>query len=255
MNLFKKVLCALSIFPTLLLNAEDGYRLWLRYEKVNEQILLEEYKNAISGIVIEGNSPTISVAKKELINGINELLGKKIPLLDKVTDGSIVTGTPDNCIQIKNLKIEDKLRPLGEEGFIIFNTKIEQKKAIVIASSSDKGILYGIFRFLSLIQTHKNISNLNIESSPKVKNRILNHWDNLDRTVERGYAGFSLWDWHKLPEYISPRYIDYARANASIGINGTVLTNVNADAYILTAPFLSKVKALAEAARKAGLKF
>ncbi len=64
---------------------------------------------------------------------------------------------------------------------------------------------------------------------------MLNHWDNLDRTVERGYSGFSLWDWHKLPDYLDPRYTDYARANASIGINATVLTNVNANATMLTA--------------------
>ncbi len=71
---------------------------------------------------------------------------------------------------------------------------------------------------------------LNITEVPALKLRVLNHWDNLDRTVERGYAGFSLWNWQTLPEYIDPRYRDYARANASVGINGTVLTNVNANA-------------------------
>ena len=67
-------------------------------------------------------------------------------------------------------------------------------------------------------------------SIPKIKLRLLNHWDNLNRTVERGYAGISIWNWHTFPDYIDQRYIDYARANASIGINGTVLTNVNANA-------------------------
>ena len=58
--------------------------------------------------------------------------------------------------------------------------------------------------------------------------RILNHWDNPDGTVERGYAGRSLWNWEELPGTLSPRYEAYARANASVGINGTVLNNVNA---------------------------
>lgn len=58
---------------------------------------------------------------------------------------------------------------------------------------------------------------------------MINHWDNLDRYVEIGYAGISLWDWQTLPDYIDQRYIDYAKANASIGINGTALTNVNAN--------------------------
>src|SRR5262249_7568786 len=80
---------------------------------------------------------------------------------------------------------------------------------------------------------------------PRVHHRLLNHWDNLNRTVERGYAGSSLWDWHKLPDYLDPRYTDYARANASLGINGTVLTNVNANAISLTAEYLQKAAALA----------
>ena len=83
---------------------------------------------------------------------------------------------------------------------------------------------------------------------------MLNHWDNLDRTVERGYAGFSLWDWHKLPDYLSPRYTDYARANASIGINGTVLTNVNANALVLTPMYLEKAAALADVFRPYGIR-
>ena len=69
---------------------------------------------------------------------------------------------------------------------------------------------------------------------------MLNHWDNLNRTVERGYAGISIWNWQKLPGYIDQRYIDYARANASIGINGIVLTNVNANALILTSHIWKK---------------
>jgi alpha-glucuronidase len=72
--------------------------------------------------------------------------------------------------------------------------------------------------------------------------------------VERGYAGASIWDWHKLPDYIDRRYIDYARANASVGINGTVLTNVNANATILTPQYLEKVAALANTFRPYGLK-
>jgi alpha-glucuronidase len=114
--------------------------------------------------------------------------------------------------------------------------------------------LYGVFHFLRLLQTNQSIENLNIVSVPKLKLRMLNHWDNLNRTVERGYAGFSLWDWHKLPGYIDKRYIDYARANASIGINAVALTNVNANATVLTKPYLQKVKALADVFRPYGIK-
>ena len=112
---------------------------------------------------------------------------------------------------------------------------VRGRRATVIAANTDVGVLYGAFHFLRLLQTQQPIEARSRSSSaPRMQHRVLNHWDNLDRTVERGYAGFSLWDWHKLPDYLDPRYTDYARANASIGINGTVLTNVNANATSLT---------------------
>jgi alpha-glucuronidase len=83
---------------------------------------------------------------------------------------------------------------------------------------------------------------------------VLDHWDNLDGTVERGYAGASIWRWQSLPEHLDPRYLEYARACASIGINGAVLNNVNASAQILTRAYLEKVAAIAGVLRPYGLK-
>ena len=94
---------------------------------------------------------------------------------------------------------------------------------------------------------------MTIVDSPKIQKRVLNHWDNLDRSVERGYAGFSIWDWYLLPELIKQEYIDYARANASIGINGTVLTNVNSNALVLSPRYIQKLKALANVFRPYGI--
>jgi alpha-glucuronidase len=83
---------------------------------------------------------------------------------------------------------------------------------------------------------------------------MLDHWDNLDGSIERGYAGRSLWKWDELPERVDPRVVDYARANASIGINATVLNNVNAKADSLTAPYLKKAAAIADALRPYGIR-
>ena len=107
-------------------------------------------------------------------------------------------------------------------------------------------MLYGAFHFLRLVQTRQTLEALDIVSKPRTHIRVLNHWDNLDGHVERGYAGQSIWDWHKLPDYLDPRYTDYARACASIGINGAVLTNVNANATSLTPAYLEKAAALAD---------
>ena len=107
--------------------------------------------------------------------------------------------------------------------------------SIAIASESDVGALYGVFHFLRLLQTGQPIDALDIVQRPRLQVRMLNHWDNLNGTIERGYAGRSLWQWSELPEKLSPRYTDYARACASIGINATAINNVNADFRVLAA--------------------
>ena len=126
--------------------------------------------------------------------------------------------------------------------------------ALIVAADDDVGVLYGVFHLLRLLQTRQPLERLELQEVPAVQLRVLNHWDNLDRSVERGYAGQSIWDWHKLPDYIDPRYVDYARANASLGINGTVLTNVNSNAVSLRPDYLEKAAALAGVLRPYGIR-
>lgn len=250
----KPALLFFLLFFSNHLLAEDGYRLWLRYDLINNKPLLNKYRAGITGIIMGGNSSTMTIAKEELMNGLHGLLGKKIISQSKISDGNIITGTTKEFNIIGSLSLETQLEKTGKEGFIILTTKFNGKKIIAIAGNTDIGVLYGIFHFLRLLQTQQSIDKLNVISSPKIQIRILNHWDNLNRTVERGYAGFSIWDWHKLPDYIDQRYIDYARANASVGINGAVLTNVNANALVLTKMYLEKVAALANIFRPFGIK-
>jgi alpha-glucuronidase len=235
--------------------AEDGYRLWLRYDRITDGNKLNEYKKHINEIHFPEDSPTLKAARAELGRGLAGLLDSSVKFTEKLTgSGTLIVGTPKSSEVVASLKLNDKLNKLGREGYIIQNSVIKGKKCIVIVANTDVGVLYGIFNFLRLLQTNKSLENLSISESPKIEYRLLNHWDNLDRTVERGYAGFSIWDWHKLPDYLDPRYKDYARANASIGINGTVLTNVNANALILTPMYLKKVAALANVFRPYGIK-
>lgn len=243
------------LFSCFQSKADDGYRLWLRYDPVSDPHLLQSYQKLINGWIIEGTSPSSIVTSTELQKGLNGLLGKNIEHVTALKrNGIIVAGTPDNSSIISSLKLKRKLSGLGDEGYLILTTKYRHKKIIVIAANKDAGVLYGTFHFLRLMETHRDISKLEIASSPKVKIRILNHWDNLNRSVERGYAGLSLWDWNSLPDSLDPRYIDYARANASIGINATVLTNVNANALVLTREYLLKVAALANVFRPYGIR-
>ncbi len=98
------------------------------------------------------------------------------------------------------------------------------------------------------------MDHLDVVSTPRIEYRLLDHWDNLDGSIERGYGGRSLWKWDELPAKIDDRYRDYARANASIGINGAVLNNVNANPVILTPAYLKKVAALADVFRPYGIR-
>ncbi|WP_290791568.1 alpha-glucuronidase family glycosyl hydrolase [Flavihumibacter sp. UBA7668] len=227
--------------------AEDGYRLWLRYDRISDKKLLATYLQKTASISITGHSTVIQVARKELEIGLKGLVGVKPKFSTQSASANL------QIEKVSRLIPAADLLQLGEEGFLI-RTPHYSGNPIVITANSDRGLLYGVFHFLRLLQTQQSIAQLNIVSAPKMKLRLLNHWDNLDRTVERGYAGFSIWNWHTLPDYIDQRYIDYARATASIGINGTVLTNVNANATVLTLPYLQKVKALADNFRPYGIK-
>jgi alpha-glucuronidase len=124
----------------------------------------------------------------------------------------------------------------------------------VIASAGELGALYGAFHLLRLLQDGRPLSELDVSEAPRIRRRLLNHWDNLDGTIERGYAGSSLWDWDELPGRVDPRLRDYARANASLGINGAVLNNVNADPRALESGHLAKVAAVADVLRPYGVR-
>jgi alpha-glucuronidase len=195
-------------------------------------------------LVLADGNPMRAATLAELQRGLGGLLGASPPLSTSVTrGGAIVVGTPASSPAIAASGLD--LRGLGEEGYLIRSVHIDGHAATAIAANTDAGALYGAFRFLRLLQTHHPLDRLDLRDAPKVTLRVLDHWDNLDRHVERGYAGESIWDWPKLPDYLDPRYTDYARANASIGINGAVLNNVNASAEILTPRYLEKVQALA----------
>jgi len=245
----------LSILLSPVLKADDGYRLWLRYDRVSDPGLLKSYSGAISGILTEGHSATMNAASHELQFGLAGLLGNEIQCVTGVTShGTVIAGSTANSALVRSLIGSNTINTVNGEGFVIRTAVYNKKKIILIAGNEDTGVLYGVFHFLQLLQQHKQIAELNIENSPATAIRVLNHWDNLDRTVERGYAGFSLWNWHTLPGYLMQQYTDYARANASVGINGTVLTNVNANALVLTPEYLVKVAALAGVFRPYGIK-
>ncbi|HEY0763596.1 MAG TPA: alpha-glucuronidase family glycosyl hydrolase [Pyrinomonadaceae bacterium] len=232
--------------------ADDGYRLWLRYERLPEQSL-NTYRERIKSIAVQGQSATFDAIRRELSVGCAGLLGTPIVVGDRA-GASVVVGLPQTSPLIRTLRWTADLKRLGPEGYRIRTVRERNRTVVVIASSTDVGALYGAFHFLRLLQTETRINDLFIDQKPDLKLRILDHWDNLDGSIERGYAGKSLWNWAELPNHIDPRLIDYARANASIGINGAALNNVNANAQILTPEYLAKVAAIANVFRPYGIR-
>ena len=233
---------------------EDGSQLWLRYPKVNLPARLAEYQAGLTQIVKAGSSATLQAAQAELVKGLGGLTGKTISVVDQPTAaGAVVIGTPTSSTIVSGLSLAGSLTAVGSEGYLVQATTVSGNAAIVVAANTDIGVLHGTFALLRQLQCHRPLAGLALSESPKIQRRILDHWDNLDGSIERGYAGKSLWQWSALPATLSQRYTDYARANASLGINGVVLNNVNADSQILTSAYLAKVAALATVFRPYGI--
>lgn len=215
--MLKRILLVLFISATALPSfSEDGSRLWLRYDTVSVR------KQIDKGI----DSPVMRLAENELSTYWK---GSKVSL---------------------QLMADSEYFALGKDGYTI---NVENGTT-VLRSMSETGLLYAAYHLLRLQACGEDCSQLDIKEKPVNDIRILNHWDNPDGTIERGYAGRSLWKWDELPAKVSPRYAEYARANASIGINGTVLNNVNASPEALSSDNLKKVKTLADIFRPYGIK-
>ena len=214
-------------------------RLWLRYDLVADAHRLRACRDTVAAVSVTSSSSTGRVIEAELRRGLAGLLGRE-PVFDRtVRARHLLVGTPERTPAVAALGWNAAIDRLGPEGFLIRSATSNGHAVTVITAATDAGLLYGTFHFLRLMQTGAAIDALDVESRPRIARRLLNHWDNLDGSVERGYAGASLW-WpldEARPDHIDDRIIDYARANASLGINGAVINNVNADPRVLTAPY------------------
>jgi alpha-glucuronidase len=233
------------------LRAETGYDLWLRYAPLTDPGQRASYRRSATAIVVREGSSTSEAIASELGRGLRGLLGVDVPRVDRPqSDGAVIVGTPSSSPLVAALGWTDALARLGDEGYVIRSAKVGSHAATVIASKGEAGALYGAFHFLRLIQTRVPIARVDVVAQPHLERRLLNHWDNLDGSIERGYAGRSLW-W---PERVDRRLVDYARANASIGINGTVINSVNANPQSLSPPLLEKAADIARLFRPYGVR-
>jgi alpha-glucuronidase len=242
-------------------SAESGYEAWLRYVPVTDPDQLEEYRALSGSIYVCGNSEIIISALDELKYGVKSMTGTEPVVVEKRGPATIIIGKVGDMPRSISGVSKHQSGKLAPEGYLIKS----KGKRIIICAKDDEGLLYGTFHLLRLMQMRESLRGLDITENPRTGFRLLNHWDNPGNlpagrpSIERGYAGESIFRWNELPQ-IHRRYTDYARMLASIGINGTVINNVNTAKNglegwkLLTPEYLPKLKALASEFRKYGIR-
>ncbi len=240
--------------------SDDCYKLWLDYRPL---------QNTGTGLFPRLPTTAALFGESSILSAAADELERALPLLcpenskteyrfclyrtsssdEDFLSAELLLGPYTRLPENIRRDIDESTLPEGD-GYCIcsWNSKT------IITSCTDKGVLYGSFTYLRQLQTGEFQEKGEVRTSPRCAYRMLDHWDNLDSSIERGYAGKSLWKWNELPDSIDPRYTDYARLCASIGLNASVLNNVNTQIEFLTVPYIQKVAALAQVFRSYGIR-
>lgn len=227
------------------------YKAWLQYDRVK---LSAQWVQSI--VCEEQQSTVIHSAINELSIGIEGIYGLT-PTIDKVpsTSSYIHIGTVTSSVWKQYDIKEDELASLGNEGYVIRSESVHDGTAIIIIGSGEKGVLYGAFHLLRKLQMNET-SALEVIDKPLNPIRMINHWDNADGSIERGYAGNSIF--YKNGQFIQDlqRVRDYARMLSSVGMNAISINNVNVhetETHFITKEALPDVARIAKVFRSYGI--
>jgi alpha-glucuronidase len=235
------------------LSAETGYDAWLRYQPIQDANVLELYRDLPASVVILESSPVLKTAQSEALRGLRSMLGRTLRLDNKLPDEScILLATLAEARQV--LTGTDLPANLPDDGFVLKTTAVHGHNVVLVTASNDSGVLYGTFALLRKINLHEAVDHLDDREEPSAPIRWTNEWDNLDGSIERGYAGRSFFfeNGSVVPDLT--RAGDYARLLASIGINGSTINNVNANPLVLSSDFLPQLVRVADALRPWGVR-
>jgi alpha-glucuronidase len=231
--------------------AENGGQGWLRYARLDPRVA-SEYSALPGSVVALNDSPLLRNARKELLLGFLGMLGRRLQVSTGVPTGeAIVMGT---VAQIRQL---DESFPGGSDlpgdAYGLMYSKIKGQRSLVITGATNRGVLYGTFALLSKIARAESLAALNEVGRPSAPIRWVNQWDNLDGSIERGYAGRSIFFENRHVRADLSRAAEFARLLASVGINGCNVNNVNADLHILDPDFLPQLARIADVFRSYGV--
>ncbi len=247
-GLFAIVLSAL-VAP-LCLRAQTGADAWLRYAQLSN-VDAQKYASLPDSVTILGSSPLLRTAQQEVLRGVRGMLGRTLTGVPTVSGPTIVIGSAEELSQTDPAFAATM--PSEPDGFVLAWSRVRGVRCLVIAGRTDRGALYGVFALLRHIAQGGRIENLGDRESPSTPIRWVNQWDNLDGTIERGYGGRSIFYENRRIRSDLSRVSDYARILASVGINGCVVNNVNADPHMLDSDFIRQLARIADAFRPWGV--
>ncbi len=246
------VLLLLGVFAgTPPAHAETGSDAWLRYARLDSEAAAL-YKSLPAATVALGDSAVITTAQNELVRGVKGMLGRTLRIESGIpTERAVIIGTVDQFRNIApDFAVSESLRG---DGFWLTSAPVHGFKCVIITGATDRGVLYGVFAFLSKIAQQESVSALNEVQQPSAPVRWANQWDNLDGSIERGYGGRSVFFENGSVRADLTRASEYARLLASIGVNGCNVNNVNANLHILDADFIPQLARIAQAFRPWGV--
>ncbi|CAN7725361.1 alpha-glucuronidase family glycosyl hydrolase [Paenibacillus sp. LjRoot56] len=230
----------------------SGYQAWLGYRQLLPGDRFDQYA-VFNRIHITEKDSVIQTAVSELTHGLEGILGVQ-PEIAEQGKPVIAIGTFGNNPHVDRIVTAEKITQVGQEGYVIITDK--KTDCIAIGAASAKGVLYGTFHLLRLLSTGSDINELDIVENPINMLRMINQWDNMDGSVERGYAGESIFFKDNLITEDHGRIRDYARMLASAGLNAIVINNVNVhkvESKLIT-EFLPDVAKLAAIFREYAIK-
>ena len=248
------VLCAVVVCVTAIpvtARAETGHDAWLRYEPL-PKTMLARAANIPRTVTLLGDSPVLRSARDELVRGLSSILASPIASTTALPASStILLGTLDHVGPV--VAPAPPPMDLTADGFWLRTARVRNQPVLVISGRDERGVLYGVFALLQRIVRGEDISVLNERQEPAAPIRWVNQWDNLDGTIERGYAGRSIFFENGRVLDDLTRVRDYGRLLASVGINGLTVNNVNANALVITDGFIPQLARLANVLRPWGV--
>jgi alpha-glucuronidase len=233
--------------------SETGYDAWLRYDAIDETAIRQSYDRLPAAIATFDESIVIKAAQEELLRGVRRMLGRTLRVESRLPqEDSILLGTVDSLR--KTFPALNPSAALKADGFLLKTLKRGGYTYLIVAAVNDRGVLYGAFALLRRMALGQPIDALNEQENPYAPIRMLNHWDNLDGSIERGYAGPSIFFANNNVVADLSRVRDYARLMASVGLNSCSINNVNANPRVISTEFLPQLARVAEVFRSWGVK-